>query len=134
MIVSGTPQIEVTFEVDANGVLNVKAEDKGTRKKSTKIAITNEKGQFNDLVEHLVVLMEAIVPQSALDARFPLLLLLGERRHAFTERFFNSPVALLDFIRKRIFVEYIQCLRSSQLNEVVVSLLVALLSFHKSAS
>ncbi|KAJ6695269.1 HEAT SHOCK PROTEIN 70KDA [Salix koriyanagi] len=26
----GTPQIEVTFEVDANGILNVKAEDKGT--------------------------------------------------------------------------------------------------------
>lgn len=28
----GTPQIEVTFEVDANGILNVKAEDKGTGK------------------------------------------------------------------------------------------------------
>lgn len=26
----GTPQIEVTFEVDANGILNVAAEDKGT--------------------------------------------------------------------------------------------------------
>ncbi|KAL5977384.1 Luminal-binding protein 3 [Asimina triloba] len=56
---AGTPQIEVTFEVDVNGVLNVKAEDKRIGKKSEKIAITNEKGQFNDLVEHLVVLMEA---------------------------------------------------------------------------
>ncbi|KAJ0701973.1 putative DNA helicase [Helianthus annuus] len=28
--VRGTPQIEVTFEVDTNGILNVKAEDKGT--------------------------------------------------------------------------------------------------------
>ena len=26
----GTPQIEVTFEIDANGILNVGAEDKGT--------------------------------------------------------------------------------------------------------
>ncbi len=29
----GQPQIEVTFEVDANGILNVAAEDKGTGKK-----------------------------------------------------------------------------------------------------
>ena len=35
----GTPQIEVTFEVDANGILNVAAEDKGTGKKE-KITIT----------------------------------------------------------------------------------------------
>uniref|UniRef100_A0ACD5Z949 Uncharacterized protein n=1 Tax=Avena sativa TaxID=4498 RepID=A0ACD5Z949_AVESA len=42
----GTPQIEVTFEVDANGILNVKAEDKGTGK-SEKITITNEKGRLS---------------------------------------------------------------------------------------
>ncbi|KAM3296822.1 hypothetical protein ACQJBY_035175 [Aegilops geniculata] len=39
-------QIEVTFEVDANGILNVKAEDKGTGK-SEKITITNEKGRLS---------------------------------------------------------------------------------------
>ncbi|KAK4752235.1 hypothetical protein SAY87_021033 [Trapa incisa] len=42
----GTPQIEVTFEVDANGILNVKAEDKGTGK-SEKITITNDKGRLS---------------------------------------------------------------------------------------
>ncbi|KVH89984.1 Heat shock protein 70, conserved site-containing protein [Cynara cardunculus var. scolymus] len=42
----GTPQIEVTFEVDANGILNVKAEDKGTGK-AEKITITNEKGRLS---------------------------------------------------------------------------------------
>ena len=42
----GTPQIEVTFEVDANGILNVRAEDKGTGK-SEKITITNEKGRLS---------------------------------------------------------------------------------------
>ncbi|KAM5586873.1 luminal-binding protein 1 [Rosa sericea] len=39
----GIPRIEVTFEVDTNGILNVKAEDKGTGK-SEKITITNDKG------------------------------------------------------------------------------------------
>jgi molecular chaperone DnaK (HSP70) len=40
----GTPQIEVTFEIDANGILNVAAVDKGTGK-SNKITITNDKGE-----------------------------------------------------------------------------------------
>ncbi|KAK8523061.1 hypothetical protein V6N12_073772 [Hibiscus sabdariffa] len=42
----GTPQIEVTFEVDANGILNVKAEEKGARI-SQRITITNDKGRLS---------------------------------------------------------------------------------------
>merc|ERR1711871_93391 len=42
----GQPQIEVTFGVDANGILNVAAEDKGTGK-SEKITITQEKGRLS---------------------------------------------------------------------------------------
>merc|ERR1719247_2319703 len=42
----GVPQLEVTFEIDANGILNVKAEDKGTGK-AEKITITNDKGRLN---------------------------------------------------------------------------------------
>ncbi|KAL4324958.1 hypothetical protein GQ457_11G024810 [Hibiscus cannabinus] len=42
----GTPQIEVTFEVDANGILNVKAEEKGARISQT-ITITNDKGRLS---------------------------------------------------------------------------------------
>ncbi|THH28183.1 hypothetical protein EUX98_g6003 [Antrodiella citrinella] len=42
----GVPQIEVVFELDANGVLNVKAADKGTGK-SESITITNEKGRLS---------------------------------------------------------------------------------------
>merc|ERR1712057_127749 len=41
----GTPQIEVTFEIDSNGILNVGAEDKGTGK-SQQITITNDKGRL----------------------------------------------------------------------------------------
>ena len=43
----GQPQIEVTFEIDTNGILNVQAEDKGTGK-SEKITITNDKGRLTE--------------------------------------------------------------------------------------
>ncbi|KAF8707467.1 heat shock protein 70, partial [Rhizoctonia solani] len=42
----GVPQIEVTFEIDANGILKVGAADKGTGK-SESITITNEKGRLS---------------------------------------------------------------------------------------
>jgi L1 cell adhesion molecule like protein len=42
----GQPQIEVTFDIDANGILNVSAADKATGK-SEKITITNEKGRLS---------------------------------------------------------------------------------------
>jgi len=42
----GVPQIEVTFDVDANGILNVSACDKSTGK-SQKITITNDKGRLS---------------------------------------------------------------------------------------
>lgn len=43
----GVPQIEVMFEVDASGILQVSAEDKGTGKAET-ITITSEKGRLSD--------------------------------------------------------------------------------------
>jgi len=50
----GVPQIEVTFEIDANGILNVGAEDKGTGK-AEKITITNDKGRLSqDDIERMV--------------------------------------------------------------------------------
>ena len=50
----GVPQIEVTFEVDANGILQVSAEDKGTGK-AEKITITAEKGRLSeDEIERMV--------------------------------------------------------------------------------
>lgn len=41
----GVPQIEVSFELDANGILKVTAGDKGTGK-SESITITNDKGRL----------------------------------------------------------------------------------------
>jgi heat shock protein 5 len=43
----GQPQIEVTFEIDSNGILNVGAHDKGTGKKEA-ITITNDKGRLTE--------------------------------------------------------------------------------------
>eukprot|EP00916_Digyalum_oweni_P014972 GHVL01024462.1.p1 GENE.GHVL01024462.1~~GHVL01024462.1.p1 ORF type:complete len:674 (+),score=146.58 GHVL01024462.1:68-2023(+) len=43
----GVPQIEVTFEIDSNGILQVSAEDKGTGK-SKSITITNDKGRLSE--------------------------------------------------------------------------------------
>merc|ERR1711993_205829 len=42
----GVPQIEVTFGIDANGILNVSACDKSTGKQN-KITITNDKGRLS---------------------------------------------------------------------------------------
>lgn len=50
----GVPQIEVTFDIDANGILNVSALEKGTSK-SNKITITNDKGRLSkEDVERMV--------------------------------------------------------------------------------
>jgi len=50
----GVPQIEVTFDLDANGILNVSAEDKKTGNKN-KITITNDQGRLSkDEIEKMV--------------------------------------------------------------------------------
>jgi len=50
----GTPQIEVTFDVDANGILNVSAVEKGSGKQE-KITITNDKGRLSkEEIERMV--------------------------------------------------------------------------------
>ncbi len=49
----GLPQIEVAFDIDANGILNVSAKDKGTGKE-TKITITHSSGLAKGEVEKMV--------------------------------------------------------------------------------
>jgi len=51
----GVPQVEVTFDIDANGVLNVSAEDKGASGKKSNITITNDKGRLSkDDIDRMV--------------------------------------------------------------------------------
>lgn len=49
----GIPQIEVTFDIDANGIVNVSASDKGTGK-SQKITITSNSGLSDEEIERMV--------------------------------------------------------------------------------
>ena len=77
----GVPQIEVSFDVDANGILNVSAEDKTTGK-SNKITITNDKGRLTkEQIEKMVqeaekfkeqdnVLREKIDERNSLESYF----------------------------------------------------------------
>ena len=49
----GVPQIEVTFDIDANGIVNVSAKDLGTHKEQ-RITITASSGLSKDEVEHMM--------------------------------------------------------------------------------
>jgi len=60
----GVPQIEVTFDIDANGILNVSARDKGTGKEQ-KITITASSGLSKDEVEKMQREAEAHAAEDA---------------------------------------------------------------------
>merc|ERR1712182_30851 len=64
----GQPQIEVTFEIDSNGILNVGAEDKGTGN-AEKITITNDKGRLTaeEFAEEDKMAKERIDARNAFD-------------------------------------------------------------------
>jgi len=49
----GVPQVEVTFDIDANGILNVSATDKGTGKEQ-RITITASSGLSQDEIEQMI--------------------------------------------------------------------------------
>merc|ERR1719375_3112427 len=62
----GVPQVEVTFDVDANGVLNVTAEDKSASGKKANITITNDKGRLSkDDIERMVREAEQFADEDA---------------------------------------------------------------------
>jgi molecular chaperone DnaK len=74
----GTPQIEVTFDIDANGILHVHARDKATGKEN-KITIKANSGLSEDEIQKMVKdaeahaeedrkLMEAVQARNSLDA------------------------------------------------------------------
>merc|ERR1712218_338655 len=61
----GVPQIEVTFEIDANGVLQVSAEDKGTGNKE-KITITNDQNRLTpEDIEQMIKDAETFADEDA---------------------------------------------------------------------
>merc|ERR1712007_15897 len=65
----GTPQIEVTFDVDANGILNVSALEKGSGK-TEKITITNDKGRLSkEEIEKMVAEAEKFKDEDEKEAK-----------------------------------------------------------------
>jgi len=60
----GVPQVEVTFDIDANGILNVRAQDKGTGKEQ-KITITASSGLNKEEVEKMAREAEAHAAEDA---------------------------------------------------------------------
>ena len=64
----GLPQIEVTFDIDANGIVNVMATDKATGKEQ-KITITGASGLAKDEVNRLVKEAEANAAEDARSVR-----------------------------------------------------------------
>jgi L1 cell adhesion molecule like protein len=64
----GVPQIEVTFDIDANGILNVSAVEKGTGK-TNKITITNDKGRLSkEEIERMLAEAEKYKEEDAAEA------------------------------------------------------------------
>src|SRR5690554_4121517 len=51
----GTPQIEVTFDIDANGIMNISAKDKGTGKEQS-IKIEASSGLSEEEIERMKML------------------------------------------------------------------------------
>jgi len=60
----GMPQVEVTFDIDANGILSVRAQDKGTGKEQ-KITITASSGLSKEEMEHMQREAEAHAAEDA---------------------------------------------------------------------
>ena len=86
------PQIEVTFEVDANGILHVRAEDKAA-KKSESITITNDKGRLSqEEIEKMVREAEEFAEEDKkvkerIDARNQLETYIYNMRSSITDKF-----------------------------------------------
>jgi len=87
----GVPQIEVTFDIDASGILNVTAQDKSSSK-SKNITITNNRGRFSEeqiakMVEEAKEFEEADNKRkAAVDAKNELENYVHSVKHAATEQ------------------------------------------------
>ena len=92
----GVPQIEVTFDIDANGILNVTAGDK-TPEKKEKITITNDKGRLSkEEIEEMVNSAEEYKKQD--EEKFKMV----EARNQLESYLYNTKSALTDQIKEKM--------------------------------
>ena len=64
----GVPQIEVTFDIDANGIMNVTAKDKGTNKEQN-IRIEASSGLSDDEVKKWSMMRKPMRPKTKRNAK-----------------------------------------------------------------
>jgi heat shock 70kDa protein 1/2/6/8 len=106
----GVPQVEVTFDIDANGILNVTASDKTTGKEE-KITITNDKGRLSkEDIEKMVNNAEEYKRQD--DEKFKIV----EARNALESYIYNTKSALTEEIRGKMSTEELEQVDSTLKN------------------
>jgi L1 cell adhesion molecule like protein len=92
----GVPQVEVTFDIDANGILNVTAADKTTGKEE-KITITNDKGRLSkEEIENMVNNAEEYKKQD--EEKFKTV----EARNQLESYLYNTKSSLTDQIKEKM--------------------------------
>merc|ERR1712057_130479 len=95
----GVPQINVIFDIDANGILNVSAEDKGASGKKANITITNDKGRLSkDDIDRMVREAEEFAEEDAkakerIDAKNGLESYCYQMKNTISEDKFKSAVS-----------------------------------------
>jgi molecular chaperone DnaK len=89
----GTPQIEVTFDIDSNGILSVSAKDKGTSKEQ-KITIQNASNLSEEEVEKMKTEAEAHAREDEKKK------VLAESRNKLDSTIFSAEKTLKDFAEK----------------------------------
>jgi heat shock 70kDa protein 1/2/6/8 len=108
----GVPQIEVTFDIDANGILNVAASDKTTGKEE-KITITNDKGRLSrEEIEQMVNDAEEYKKQD--EEKFKNV----ESKNALESYLYNTKSAITDEIKEKLSEEEQDTLESTIKNSL----------------
>jgi molecular chaperone DnaK len=102
----GVPQIEVTFDIDANGIVNVSATDKGTGKEH-RITISNSSGLSKEEIENMV--KEAAMHEAedkkkkeAIEKRNHLEAMITQIEKSITENKEKLPIAEINTVEKAI--------------------------------
>ena len=108
----GVPQVEVTFDIDANGILNVTASDKTTGKEE-KITITNDKGRLSkEEIEQMVNDAEEYKKQD--EDKFKNV----EARNALESYLYNTKSSLTDEIKGKMNEEDLETVDSTIRNSL----------------
>ena len=108
----GVPQVEVTFDIDANGILNVAAADKTTGKEE-KITITNDKGRLSkEDIDKMVNDAEEFKKQD--EERFQVI----EARNGLESYLYNTKSALTDEIKGKLSPEELETVEDSLKNNL----------------